>query len=141
MPDNAQPIKGRCLCGAVSYEVRGPLTEAHACHCDMCRRQSGHFVVATGCKRAQFVLTESRGLKWYRSSDWARRGFCSECGSALFWDGDGDGDEISINAGNLDQPTGLTIEKHIFVADKADYYEIDDDLPKFADYQTPMPES
>lgn len=136
MPESAQTFSGRCLCGAVSYEVRGPLTETHACHCNMCRRQSGHFVVATGCKREHFVLTEERGLKWYRSSDWAKRGFCSECGSALFWDG-GD-EEISINAGNLEQPTGLSIEKHIFLADKADYYDVSDDLPKFADYQTPL---
>ncbi len=138
MPEDGQHFTGQCLCGAVSYKVAGALTDAHACHCDMCRRQSGHFVVATGCKRENFALVQSRGLKWYKSSDWARRGFCSECGSALFWD-DG-GEEISINAGNLDQPTGLSIAKHIFLADKADYYEVDDDLPKYSDYQTPMAE-
>ena len=132
MAKSELPHSGRCLCGAVCYEVRGPLSDAHACHCGQCRRQSGHFVVATGAKRADFVLTEQRGLKWYRSSEIAQRGFCGDCGSVLFWD-DG-GTEISINAGSLDTPTGLTLTKHIFVDDKSDYYEINDGLPTFAGY-------
>lgn len=130
---------GCCLCGAVRYEVRGPLSDAHACHCGQCRRQSGHFVVATSAKRADFVLTEDRGLKWYRSSDFARRGFCGDCGSVLFWDGGAD--EMSINAGSLDQPTGLTLKSHIFFDDKADYYEVDDRLPKFAGADRPLEEA
>jgi len=126
---------GHCLCGAVRYEVRGPLTDLHACHCTMCQRQGGHFAMATGAKRADFELTAGEALKWYRSSDFAQRGFCADCGSSLFWQDDSD--EISINAGSLDQPTGLRLVKHIYVEDKADYYEIDDDLPKFIGYETP----
>lgn len=136
MAEATKPFSGRCLCGAVRYEVRGSLSDPHACHCDMCRRQSGHFVAATSAKRPDFTLTEKRGLKWYRSSDWAKRGFCSECGSALFWDGGGD--DMSINVGSLDQPTGLAIKKHIYVDEKADYYVIDDQLPKFAGYDQPL---
>ena len=127
---------GRCLCGAVRYVVNGPLSDVHICHCGQCRRQSGHCVAATSAKRTDFTLTDEGSLKWFRSSDWARRGFCGVCGSALFWD-DG-GEEISINAGSLDQPTGLTTKSHIYVDEKADYYEIADSLPKFAGYDTPM---
>jgi len=130
MSDESEHATGGCLCGAVRYEVHGPLTEVHICHCGQCRRQSGHCVAATGAQRSDFLLTEERGLKWYRSSDYARRGFCGECGSALFWDDRGD--EVSINAGSLNAPTGLKTTKHIFVDDKGDYYEITDDLPKFA---------
>ena len=129
-------FSGRCLCGAVAYEVDGPMTDAHACHCGQCRRQSGHYVVAAGARRSDFRLTEQRGLRWYRSSEVARRGFCRECGTPLFWDDDSD--DISINAGSLDQPTGLALTKHIFVDEKADYYEIDDALPKFAGYDQPI---
>ena len=133
------PLKtGRCLCGAVQFEVRGRLSEAHACHCSQCRRQSGHYVVATGARRADFKLTEERGLKWYRSSTRARRGFCSACGSVLFWD-DG-GEEISVNAGSLDPPTGVAVTAHIFVDEKSDYYDIADGLPKFAGYDDPLPD-
>ena len=131
MGDEHKSASGHCLCGAVRYEVHGPLSEMHACHCGQCLRQSGHFVVATGALRSDFKLLQGETLKWFRSSSFARRGFCSECGSNLFWDDDGD--EISINAGTLDQPTGLKLTKHIFVAEKADYYEIDDQLEKFAE--------
>ncbi|MCG8543306.1 MAG: GFA family protein [Alphaproteobacteria bacterium] len=128
---------GCCLCGAVKFKVSGPLGDLHACHCSQCRRQSGHYIVATNAKRSDFVLTEERGLKWYRSSELARRGFCAECGSFLFWDDDGA--EISINAGSLDQPTGLKLTSHIFADEKADYYDIADELPKFAGYDGPLP--
>ena len=127
---------GRCLCGAVRFAVNGPLSEPTACHCGQCRRQSGHFPVASTAKLADFELVETRGLKWYRSSESARRGFCGECGSFLLWDGGND--EMSINLGSLDQPTGLKLSGHIFVDDKADYHELTDDLPKFAGYETPL---
>ena len=140
MPNDQRPYSGGCLCGAVRYEVRGAFGELHACHCGQCRRQSGHFVVAASVARADFALTESRGLKWYRSSDRARRGFCGECGSALFWEDDG-GEEISLSVGSLDQPTGLALQKHIFVDEKADYYEISDELPKFEGSDRPLPVS
>ena len=129
-------LTGRCLCGAVRFEVTGAVSEPHACHCSQCRRQSGHYVVATSARRADFKLTRDDGLRWYRSSDIARRGFCGRCGSVLFWD-DG-GDDISINVGSLDQPTGLRLARHIYVDDKADYYDIDDPLPKFAGYDQPL---
>ena len=129
-------VTGGCLCGAVRYEVRGPLAPAHACHCTLCRRQSGHYVACTSARRSDFVLIEDRGLKWYRSSPLAKRGFCGECGSALFWD-DGS-DEIGLNVGNMDTPTGLTLEQHIFVDEKGDYYEIADGLPTFAGIDTPI---
>ena len=127
---------GRCLCGAVRFEVRGPLSAAHACHCGMCRRQSGHFVVGTEAKRSDLVLTEEASLRWFRSSPEVRRGFCGDCGSNLFWDAGGE--EIGLNVGCLDQPTGLTLGKHIFVEEKADYYEIEDGLPRYVGYDTPL---
>jgi hypothetical protein len=101
----------------------------------MCRRQSGHFVVGASARRSEFVMLADQTLSWYRSSPSARRGFCGACGSVMFWDDDGA--TVGINAGCLDQPTGLTVEKHIFVEDKADYYEIDDAAPRFKGYNTP----
>ena len=127
---------GQCLCGAVRYEVRGELYDVHACHCGQCVRQSGHFVVGAGAEREEFHILADETLKWYQSSDFARRGFCSACGSALFWD-DGES-RMGINAGSLDQPTGLSLAYHIFVDDKPDYYEIADDLPKFAGLDKPF---
>ncbi|HLI11307.1 MAG TPA: GFA family protein [Alphaproteobacteria bacterium] len=130
MSEKTRPVRfsGGCLCGAVRYEIRGPLRDVVACHCSQCRRTTGHFMAATAAKRSDFALTAERGLKWYRSSAAARRGFCAECGSVLFWEGDGR-DYIAIAAGGLDKPTGLKLVEHIFAADKGDYYEITDSLP------------
>lgn len=121
---------GGCLCGAVAFEVRGPLTPPTACHCSQCRRQTGHFVVSTNAARDDVTFLKEDGLAWYRSSDIAERGFCRTCGSTLFWSADG-AKTISIALGALDPPTGLKIAKHIYAADKSDYYDITEDVPIF----------
>lgn len=114
---------GSCLCGAVKYEVSGPLRDVIACHCEQCRKQTGNYMSATAAKDGDLRLVEKRGLKWYRSSAAAKRGFCSECGSVLFWKGDSR-DYTAIAAGSLDGKTGLTLEGHIFCDNAGDYYEI-----------------
>lgn len=121
---------GSCLCGAVTYEIAGPLSPVVYCHCSQCRRQSGHFYATTNVARADLRLIREDGLAWFRSSERARRGFCKMCGSPLFWQHDGT-DRIAILAGGLASPTGLVEGRHIFVADKGDYYTIDDGLPQF----------
>jgi hypothetical protein len=114
---------GSCLCGAVKYEVSGALRPVIACHCTQCRKQTGSFMHATAVPDANLRITERRGLKWYRSSPSAQRGFCGDCGSVLFWKGDGR-DYTAIAAGSLDGPTGLVLEGHIYCEDAGDYYEI-----------------
>jgi hypothetical protein len=120
---------GRCLCGGVRYEITGELRGVVACHCSQCRRTSGHHVAATSAPTANITLSASTTLVWYRSSDSAERGFCRVCGGNLFWR-QIDGGVTSIMAGTLDTPTGLAIERHIFIRDKSDYYALTDDLPK-----------
>ena len=117
--------QGSCLCGAVRYQVDGPLREVVGCHCSQCRKQTGHFMAATAASHAHFRLLEDRGLEWYEASPTAKRGFCRICGSTLFWQGNGR-NYIAIAAGSVDGPTGLKVAGHIFCADKGDYYEIVD---------------
>jgi hypothetical protein len=123
---------GGCLCGAVRYQVAGPLRPVVYCHCRQCRRNTGHFMAATAARHRDFRLTSEAQLRWYDSSDAARRGFCGACGSTLFWQASG-GDYVSIAAGTLDGETGLTGACHIYVADKGDYYTIEDGVPQRAD--------
>jgi len=120
---------GGCLCGGVRYVINGPLRGVIACHCGQCRRTSGHYAAFTNAPSESLELTSSSSLTWYRSSAAAERGFCSVCGSNLFWRQVGS-DTTSVTAGTLDTPTGIEMEQHIFVADKADYYTLNDDLPK-----------
>ena len=118
--------KGGCLCGMITYEVSGALRPVIACHCRQCRKTSGHHVAATATQREN--LSIQGNLKWFNSSERAKRGFCPTCGSNLFWDGGGE--RISIFAGTLDDPVDLALVTHIYCADKGDYYNITDDLPK-----------
>src|SRR6516225_9410379 len=124
---------GRCLCGAVRYEVNGPLRDVLICHCEECRRWHGHFSASTAANRADLVLVEQAGLKWIdspRSDARARRGFCGECGSSLFWDAP-DRETISIAAGTLDGETGLRVIAHWYVSQAGDYYQLPSDgLPR-----------
>lgn len=119
-----QTLSGRCLCGAVRFRLEGPLRDVILCHCAMCRRWHGHVAAYTNLPLAALVMEEARGLAWYRASDIARRGFCRDCGSSLFWQRDG-GALISVAAGALDAPTGLATTLQIFAAHAGDYYPLD----------------
>ncbi|MGO4835037.1 GFA family protein [Rhizobiaceae sp. 2RAB30] len=121
---------GGCLCGAVRYETKGALREVVYCHCSQCRRQTGLYFAATDVADANMEISGADSLAWFAASEHAKRGFCRTCGSVLFWKHNAK-DDISILAGSFDQPSGLTPGFHIFVADKGDYYSIDDGLPQF----------
>lgn len=123
--------KGSCLCGCVTYEVTGELPPPSACHCSQCRKQSGHYWSSSDVDRAALTIRGAENLTWFRASDKARRGFCSTCGSFLFWDPT-DGDTIAIAMGSVGPPTHARLSMHIYVADKGDYYDITDDLPQLA---------
>jgi hypothetical protein len=103
----------------VRYEVRGPLRDVLICHCEECRRWHGHVSASTAAARSDLVVLDDRALRWFdspRSDARARRGFCGECGSSLFWDAPGRA-TVSIAAGTLDGPSG-----HWYVSQAGDYY-------------------
>jgi hypothetical protein len=121
--------KGSCLCGAVSFEVEGDLPGPDACHCGICRKHSGHYFASTDLPRSAVTIHGADNVGWYATSEKVRRGFCRTCGSTLFWDPIFR-DFIAIAMGAFDKPTGTRLAKHIFVADKGDYYDISDGLPQ-----------
>jgi len=129
MGDRKTGPTGGCLCGAVRYAIGGAMRPVVACHCAQCRKTSGNFVAATAVHEDDLRIEGEDNLRWFRSSAWARRGFCGTCGSNLFWKRDGDA-HVSIMAGTLDGATGLRTAAHIFVADKGDYYDIGGDAPR-----------
>jgi hypothetical protein len=109
--------------------VRGPLRDVWICHCEECRRWHGHVSAFTAARREDLVLGDERAVRWIDSpaSDTrARRGFCGECGSSLFWDAGGR-NTISIAAGTLDGDPGLRVAGHVYVSQRAGYYELPDD--------------
>ncbi|MDR6770660.1 GFA family protein [Azospirillum sp. BE72] len=123
-------LSGGCLCGGVRFLLAERPDGVVNCHCGQCRRFHGHIGAYITVPRDTVIFDAAETLTWYRSSDFAERGFCGRCGSSLFWKGDGKS-EIEIAAGSLDQPTGLKTLRHGYVEGKADYYEITDGLEQF----------
>jgi hypothetical protein len=120
---------GSCLCGAVRFSVEVELPGPDACHCSQCRKSSGHYFASTDVPREALTIDGAEHVTWYRSSEKVRRGFCSVCGSSLFWD-PVNRDWIAVAMGAFEAPTGAALAKHIFTADKGDYYDIADGLPQ-----------
>lgn len=138
MSDNGQQppayrtLQGSCLCGSVNFEASGRFARATACHCSQCRRWHGAPGPYVSVRRAALRFRNERGLAWYRSSERARRGFCRDCGSSLFWEEVG-GESVAVTLGCLEPPTGIQLQHHIFVADRGDNYPINDGLPQWPD--------
>ena len=126
-------ISGRCECGKVRFEAKTVREAVTVCHCKQCRRTSGHLWASTHARFEDVTFLTDEGLKWYASSDFAKRGFCQQCGSSLFYRMN-DEEGIGIAAGCIDDPTGLEVSKHIFVKDKGDYYDIGDGAEQIEAY-------
>jgi hypothetical protein len=120
-------ITGGCLCGDIRFETAAQPKGAPMCYCSQCRKQSGG--IWSSAYVADGDLKIDGPVSWYAASPQARRGSCARCGSFLFWKAH-DEDTTSFALGALDGPTGLMIEKHIFVRDKGDYYQIADGVPQ-----------
>jgi hypothetical protein len=109
----------------VRYEVEGQLRDVSVCHCVECRRwHGGPGSYTAAAQEALSVTGEVRWIDSPESNTHARRGFCAECGSSLFWDAPDRG-WISIAAGTLDPPTGLKTVTHIYTDSASDFYEVD----------------
>ena len=127
MQDQSDVLKGSCNCGAVTFTVCGGGQSVSACHCGQCRKQSGNYWASGYAPRSNFDI--SGDVRWFDLTETATRGFCPVCGCFLFWKAQ-DEDGMSFSLGAIDGPTGLSLQKHIFVADKGDYYEIADGVPQ-----------
>jgi len=122
-------LTGTCNCTAVTFVVT-PEDGTSACHCGQCRKQSGHHWASAQAPVKEFDITGD--VRWYASSENAKRGFCPTCGCFLFWKHN-DEDKMSFSLGAIDGPTGLRLTRHIFTAEKGDYYDIADGVPQRED--------
>ncbi len=132
--DSPQPgvdtkVSGSCLCGKVTLGITKFDRDVVACHCQQCRKQTGTYVSAAAVSDANLTIGGEEHIQWFAASEFARRGFCQHCGSLLLWKRN-DSTSTSVMAGCLESPTGLSLVSHIYVADKGDYYSIDDGVPQ-----------
>ena len=126
---------GGCFCGEVKYEIAGDLGRTYYCHCSRCRKLSGSAFSANAVVApAQFRVMQGEELLAIHVDDaGVIRTFCARCGSHLHVS---QGDRMRLRLGTLDAPLGRYLDMHTFVASKADWYEILDDLPRH-DGRTP----
>lgn len=125
---------GGCLCGAIRFQARVPQQMFSMCHCGMCRRWcAGPFMTFHTEGPLEFVAGAG-SVTWYRSSKWAERGFCSHCGSSLFWRMVEQPDllmQVSVDA--LDDPSGFALRRHIHVDAQPARYAFADDRPRITE--------
>ncbi len=110
----------KCLCGAVELEIELSNTEIAACHCSMCRKWSGGPMLAIDSGELKSISNESLVTR-YPSSEWAERGFCSQCGTHLFYFLK-PANQYHFPIGLLDTDSNFTMTHQIFIDEKPDYY-------------------
>ena len=124
--------KGTCLCGAVEYEIIGPLGRVLLCHCSRCRKANGSaFSAISPVATSDFrIIKGQESLRSYSTDAGVHRMFCGTCGSQIIGKRDSMPETVRVRIGTLDTPLESGISAHIFVGSKAEWYEIHDDLPQ-----------
>ena len=132
-------LSGACMCGTVEYEIASRPRFMYQCHCGKCRAATGasfatNAVVDTDSLR---ITAGKDKLSAYESSPGKFRYFCSSCGSPIYSHGAQTKQIVSVRCGTLKQDPGMRVAYHAFVASKAPWTEIRDDLPQFAEWPDP----
>jgi hypothetical protein len=128
MTESKQNTKGQCHCGAVQFEGNGSMLGVDACHCGTCRRLNGGPYMGVRFQDG-ITLIQSDSLKWYDSSEWARRGFCGQCGASVLYNLKGT-EFYAASSGCLDMPTGMAIGLEGFIDEKPDFYNLAGEHPR-----------
>jgi hypothetical protein len=130
-------LAGQCLCGAVRYEVADEFRYSANCHCSDCRRATGSaFKPFAGIERHKVRLLEGSGERLIFGDEKSSHDVhCRTCGSLLY-SVVGDGAFAHVTLGTLVDPPTIRPTAHIFVADKAAWYEITDNLPQYPGHET-----
>lgn len=127
-------VTGGCLCGAVRYELDGPLGNASYCHCSRCRKFHGAAAGPyTTVRRDRWRVVDGEALlRTYTIAGSSSRTFCTRCGSSLFYAAPGGVGEtyVEVAMGTLDAGMGVPPRRHIHVASKAPWHHITDALPQ-----------
>lgn len=121
-------LSGKCLCEEITYEIRGWARPVVNCHCSRCRRHTGHFMAATAADVDDLEIS-GETLAWYEAAEGVEYGFCSRCGSTLFWRTARLPNLVSIAAGTLNPPTGLETVAAIYANYASDYHVFDESIP------------
>ena len=120
MDAGATTVSGGCLCGAVRFTAKPRNRHVDTCHCGMCRRWSAGPMFTLDCG-GTLKIEDTTHLGVYRSSEWAERCFCKQCGTSLFYRLVGK-DTYAVSAETIDDKSGFVLTTQIFVDEKPSYY-------------------
>lgn len=128
------PAQGRCLCGDIRFSAQLPSKWVAHCHCTMCQKSGGSaFVTWVGLEEERCRIEDPQGrLRWYASSDKGERGFCSHCGSTLFFRSERWAGELHVTLANFDAPVDRAPQAHVFWDTHVEWVKLDehDGLPR-----------
>jgi len=128
---------GGCLCGAVRYESSVAPSDASYCHCRMCQQSVGNaFAIYADFPTAAFRFVAG-APKVYRSSPFAERGFCADCGTPLTFQYVARPERISVTHGSLDDPAAYPPQRHEGVEGWLSWLKMNDGLPHETTEQDP----
>ncbi|SDI19314.1 GFA family protein [Pseudomonas panipatensis] len=124
---------GSCLCGGITFAVRGALAPIQVCHCSQCRKaQGGPFATNLPLARADFqLLSGGELLRAYSASPGKRRWFCARCGSPIYSERDALPGILRLRVGTLDGDLPTRAAVHLQVASAANWWPLDDALPRY----------
>jgi hypothetical protein len=131
-------MKGRCLCGAVSFEAAPRAAETHVCHCEMCRRWTGSALLAVAVLPEDITFEGADRIRTYPSSDWAERAWCDGCGSTLYYrlSVEGHGPRsYEMALGLFDEPDAFPVAKEIFIDRKPAAYAFAGEHPRLTEQE------
>jgi hypothetical protein len=106
--------EGSCVCGQTSYTAFD-LNDISYCHCEQCRKMTGHFMAASQVSRENIKIKGK--IKWFYTHEGSRHGFCDNCGANMFWQNDNK-PTISVTAGSIHDSKNLRTWHHIFTEEK-----------------------
>ena len=129
MSENYVEMTGGCLCGAVRYEAEVNLNDAFYCHCKICQKLSGTPAGIDAFVKPGTMKFTRGNPKFFQSSPFAKRGFCAECGSRLFWAAPEKPDWDNVPIGSLDHPEKVVPSEHICAESQLSWYKANEDLP------------
>ncbi len=132
MSDEKKASSGGCLCGKIRYEYTAPAKASGFCHCTMCQRALGSAFGVWSAFGIDDVEITKGTIKWYRSSDIARRGFCGNCGSPIAYVRDGS-DTYFLWVGSLDERDDLELVGHWKPQSRLGWDDIRMDLPSHSE--------
>ena len=127
-------ITGRCLCGAVSFEVVNTFEKLFLCSCEQCRQ-------ITGSAFASNLFVGIEGFDWLEGAGGIvnyqvperdiSKSFCRVCGSGVPWK-NGDGTKMIVPAGSLSDPANVVERVRIFASEQPSWALDLDHVPTHA---------